>query len=60
MNKYKILNLIKDFFGGIVSFLSLPLTLPILFFMTNWEDKNDRESSIKSIKSDISFGFWKH
>jgi hypothetical protein len=43
----------------IASFIIFPLTAVLGFLQTNWEDDWDRNYFIKTIKKDISFGFWK-
>ena len=63
---YKTLNTIRKapFFllfiiYRLISFAVFPMMIVLIFFCTDWEDEQDRNRTIKCIKSDISFGFWK-
>ncbi len=67
MNKYRILNLIRKtilflpvVIWRVLIFIFLPISVPMLFLMTDWEDDWDKKYFIKCFKHHISFGFWKH
>ena len=66
MNKYKTLNLIRKIplipfivIWRILMFVFSPIIAIMTFFMTDWEDKWDRNYMICQLKNAISFGFWK-